>query len=746
MMESLALREGGRVTLRSAPRLPKGDFARFQPHSEAFLDFASALGVRNVLELAMQHYSALAVGQTVLIQYGNDKYFLDVVEVKPGPAISLYGTVNLKVEFAPVPGSAAALQAAAEAEAEALAAVASTGSPSPESDSPAPSPSPQNRSPRASPRSAPSSSNSRGKGGTKKGPSTPAGKSTSGRRPRAQNTRNKGTKANTKSKTMLQKGPNQQTQMSSVPSPNSAASINAMASKRASRLSRFKKRGALSLGGVGLDNGGTGAAQMVSTHSSDRTATAESKAPDIAAAQTGQTSLGRSLASGATVKFEKPSTISDVTGKTHAEPKDNRSKWGAGYVLKSSSPRKFEETPTAPSSTTKQEEVPKSDEKTVPFKGKGATLGGGGDVSSSSSSAGAPQPPPWAAAAKARHERYRKMKEAEEAKNRAAEEAQRRETEEKCRAIAEAAAAAMSEEEKEKAARKAELDAKRLAIENQIEEKLKRDAEMKERRKLRAEAKKRAALDKAAALEAQVEDLEAMALAHAVQQSVESASASSSGRTNSHGRDASDIDEALMNAAILESTGGARDGGKVSTSSRGRRSMDMLSEASKEVRSSARRGSGGPSAPARSRGQKSVTPPDQRRKTRPANNRYASGGSTGGGTRGAVGKGPLQLYAKQIDSLMEMGFANTIASAQALEAAGGDMQRAIEFLTGASPPKASGSGINAVRGRKRTSIMDRQRATIRDKNPSSSSTRNAKKLTPAERRALGDARRKGSRR
>ena len=120
----------------------------------------------------------------------------------------------------------------------------------------------------------------------------------------------------------------------------------------------------------------------------------------------------------------------------------------------------------------------------------------------------------------------------------------------------------------------------------------------------------------------------------------------------------------------------------MSTSSRGRRSMDMLSEASKEVRSSARRGSGGPSAPARSRGQKSVTPPDQRRKTRPANNRYASGGSTGGGTRGAVGKGPLQLYAKQIDSLMEMGFANTIASAQALEAAGGDMQRAIEFLTG----------------------------------------------------------------
>jgi hypothetical protein len=106
MMQSLNLREGGRVTLRSAKPLPKGESAKFQPHTEEFLDFAMALGVRNVLELAMQHYSALAVGQTVLIQYGNDKYMLDVVEVSPGSAISLYGTVDLKVEFAPVAGSA----------------------------------------------------------------------------------------------------------------------------------------------------------------------------------------------------------------------------------------------------------------------------------------------------------------------------------------------------------------------------------------------------------------------------------------------------------------------------------------------------------------------------------------------------------------------------------------------------------------------------------------------------------------
>merc|ERR1719473_1558871 len=99
MIKSLGLREGGRVAFKSVKNLPKGELAKFQPHQKEFLDFAMALGVRNVLELAMQHYSALAVGQTVLIQYGNDKYFLDVVEVNPGPAISLYGTVDLKVEF-----------------------------------------------------------------------------------------------------------------------------------------------------------------------------------------------------------------------------------------------------------------------------------------------------------------------------------------------------------------------------------------------------------------------------------------------------------------------------------------------------------------------------------------------------------------------------------------------------------------------------------------------------------------------
>ena len=102
MISGMNMREGGRVAFKSVKKLPKGDFARFQPHKEEFLDFVASLGVRNILEIAMQNYSALSVGQTIVIQYGNDKFKLDVVELKPGNAVSLYGTVDLKVEFAPV--------------------------------------------------------------------------------------------------------------------------------------------------------------------------------------------------------------------------------------------------------------------------------------------------------------------------------------------------------------------------------------------------------------------------------------------------------------------------------------------------------------------------------------------------------------------------------------------------------------------------------------------------------------------
>lgn len=640
MMESLQLREGGRVTLRSAPRLPKGDFAKFQPHSEAFLDFASALGVRNVLELAMQHYSALAVGQTVLIQYGNDKYFLDVVEVKPGPAISLYGTVDLKVEFAPVPGSAAALQAAAEAEAEAAA--AASGDVSPESESPAPSPSPRSSI----------SNNSGPKRGQTKGPSTPARTATQGRRPRAQNIRGKQI-----AKKEQKNAAKERVAATAVPSPESAASINAMASKRASRLSKFKKRGSLSL------NSTTNA----TVKNAGAAAKPEKNEPDAGAESSAKESLGRSLATGATVKFEKSSMASK--GESKHEPgtgaaltaTENKPTWGQGYVLSSSSPRKYEEAPTTSNKSVEPETKEPDEKEKKAFSGKGAVLGG---VSASA----APAATPWAAAAKARHERYRKKKEEEEAKARAEAEAQRREAEEKCRAIAEAAAAAMSAEEKEKAARKAELEAKRIAMESQIEEKLLRDAEMKRKRQERAEAKKRAALDKAAALEAQVRDLESMALAHAVQQSLESESGRSKARRGAAGE--SFVEEALINAAILESASGAQQ--KTSTS---RSSMDLVSEASKEARAGRFR----PKAPEQSRRQKSLSPPEQRKKTRSANNRY---GRTDGGQSGANDAGPLQKYAKQIDTLSEMGFTNTIAAAQAIEAASGDVQRAIEFLTG----------------------------------------------------------------
>ena len=662
MMESLNLREGGRVTLRSAPPLPKGDFARFQPHKEEFLDFAMALGVRNVLELAMQHYSALAVGQTVLIQYGNDKYFLDVIEVNPGSAISLYGTVDLKVEFAPVAGSAAALAAAAANKENNVDDDASTGTTSSE-DSP------------------PASSTRR----TSRGPTTPASKREPNKRARPRpgatnrstrtspitprgTTKGRGA-SNGSRKSGARTSASNASGAASPPSPNSTAAIQAMQKRRQDKLSKFRKRGSLSRA-VDGSSGTTNAGVVGSSSSGSRTGSRTTGAKQSSSSSSGRSKqnaplnqpatspvqpqrLGRSLASGASVPLHTtdPSTLASNKETKEETTTTKPATWGTGYTLNSSSVVHSDEPiappPSAPSAAeTKTAEAP-SETKSQTFSGKGATLGGGSSSSGNGGSA-APAATPWAAAARARHERYAK-KQAEEGKKKAAEEATaKKEMEEKCRAIAEAAAAAMSEQEKLTQAKKDELEAKRLAIESQIEDKLLRDAELKRKREEKRERAKRDRADRSAAMDQQVEDLEALALAHAVQQSVES---DVKGRRRTKRRQDGDVEDAMLNAALMESTKAGSNGGNVG------KFDNLLNSARSEQR---------PRAPSQNN-VRGVTPPDGRKKR----------GASGGG-------GLLQRYEKQLGFLREMGFDNAIEASTALEASGGDVQRAVELLTGKS--------------------------------------------------------------
>jgi ubiquitin fusion degradation protein 1 len=590
MMQSLNLREGGRVTLRSAKPLPKGESAKFQPHTEEFLDFAMALGVRNVLELAMQHYSALAVGQTVLIQYGNDKYMLDVVEVSPGSAISLYGTVDLKVEFAPVAGSA---------ETDNTENITPPRKGSETMDSQPASP--------TSPR-----------GGTTqrvRGPTTPANKKNNRARPRPglQRPSSRSSPIAPKDAKKEEKNvkttrrQNEQVLGPSSVSSNTDSASQEMAKRRKNQLSKFSKNNLLR----------TPAPAVFSADRINHTT--------------------------------EPSVTKDMKTDVTSEKKTSVT-WGTGYTLESSKMVHSNE-PIAPlppvptnesesKSTNGGEEV---DKKAQAFSGKGAMLGG--------DSTGPPaNEKPWVAAARERHAKYAKEKAEEDRIKKEKEEKIRKETERRCREIAEA----MSEEEKKKMARKAELEAEKRKIENQLDDRLIRDREMKRKKQEKRDRLKLERANLEASMNQQVEDLEALALAHAVQQSVESQN------KNIKKNNGSDVEDAMINAALMESA----KSNKSSSNSSGSMFDDLLSSASDEVRAEKQ-----PRVPTKKK-DKRMTPPDVSKKR---------GISRG---RSSNDSGLLNKYEKQLEFLREMGFQNAIEASTALEASGGDVQRAVELLTG----------------------------------------------------------------
>ena len=95
-MQNLAMEEGEIVNLRSAS-LPKGTYVKLQPHTTDFLDISNP---KAVLETTLRNFSCLTVGDQITINYNNRQYFIDIVEAKPQPAISVIET-DCEVDFAP---------------------------------------------------------------------------------------------------------------------------------------------------------------------------------------------------------------------------------------------------------------------------------------------------------------------------------------------------------------------------------------------------------------------------------------------------------------------------------------------------------------------------------------------------------------------------------------------------------------------------------------------------------------------
>ncbi len=96
IMDNLGLKEGSLAQLRRV-NLPKGTFVKMQPHDAAFHNNTD--NPKAMLEWLLPDYVALTSGETLVLNYHNTKYYLDVLEVAPGRAISLIDT-NLNLEFA----------------------------------------------------------------------------------------------------------------------------------------------------------------------------------------------------------------------------------------------------------------------------------------------------------------------------------------------------------------------------------------------------------------------------------------------------------------------------------------------------------------------------------------------------------------------------------------------------------------------------------------------------------------------
>lgn len=128
MMSNLFLEPGDKVTIKSVS-LPKGTFVKFRPQTKDFLDISNP---KATLENKLRGFSALTTGDTIVIRHASKQYALDIMEVKPGEAMTIIET-DVNVDFAPPldheEGLAGAAAQAQKAEAESAAAAAAAPPP-----------------------------------------------------------------------------------------------------------------------------------------------------------------------------------------------------------------------------------------------------------------------------------------------------------------------------------------------------------------------------------------------------------------------------------------------------------------------------------------------------------------------------------------------------------------------------------------------------------------------------------------
>lgn len=86
MQQHLQLKPGEIVSVKSAV-VEKGDYVKLRPQQKAFIEISDP---KAVLENKLRHFSCLTKGDTIMINYNNTQYLIDVLEVK-----SIKGNTNV---------------------------------------------------------------------------------------------------------------------------------------------------------------------------------------------------------------------------------------------------------------------------------------------------------------------------------------------------------------------------------------------------------------------------------------------------------------------------------------------------------------------------------------------------------------------------------------------------------------------------------------------------------------------------
>jgi ubiquitin fusion degradation protein 1 len=94
MMQNLAIIEGEKLNFKYK-NLEKGNFVKIQPQSSDFLEISN---IKAVLESKLRNFTCLTKSDSIAIEYNEVIYWLNVMEVKPGIAISIVET-DVNIDF-----------------------------------------------------------------------------------------------------------------------------------------------------------------------------------------------------------------------------------------------------------------------------------------------------------------------------------------------------------------------------------------------------------------------------------------------------------------------------------------------------------------------------------------------------------------------------------------------------------------------------------------------------------------------